>query len=46
LTVEAAWAEPGRPIIPPDTPITIVPRALAFRNERRSNVLFVRLVRP
>jgi hypothetical protein len=40
--VDAAWAEPGNPIIPAGTAITIVPRALAFKNVRRFNALLVR----
>jgi hypothetical protein len=42
LTVDAAWAAPGNPIIPAGTAIAIVPRALAFKNVRRFNALLVR----
>jgi hypothetical protein len=45
LTVDAAWAEPGNPIIPAGTAIVIVPTALAFRNDRRFSTLLVRPVK-
>jgi hypothetical protein len=43
--VDAAWAEPGNPIIPAGTAIVIVPMALAFRNDRRFSTLLVRPVK-
>jgi hypothetical protein len=45
LMVDAAWAEPGNPIIPAGTAIVIVPMALAFRNDRRFSTLLVRPVK-
>jgi hypothetical protein len=43
LTVDAAWADPGNPIMPAGTAMVIVPRALAFKNVRRFSALLARL---
>ena len=45
LEVDAAWADPGKPIMPAGTAIVIVPRALAFKNDRRSSTFLVRPVK-
>jgi hypothetical protein len=46
LTVAAARADPGRPIIPPATAIVIVPSALAFRNDRRFKAVVAGIAKP